>query len=299
MTRLLGSWLATWLLALIAFTMVSACGKAPAPPPREPGPALWRVQRGALDATLLGTIHVLPKDIMWQTRTIREAMDKSDRLVLEAADLQDEAKTLALFEKMGRSAGLPPLEARVPQDDRPALRAVAAGGGTTTQLLSGYESWAAAMLLSSATQQALAISQDNGVEPALIAAFKAAGKPIGGLETIERQFSAFDTLPDDAQRRLLVQTVREAQDMRGLYDRILKAWRTGDMDAIAKEDQMGEQPDPLVEDAVLVARNRDWVKAIDAMAGKPFIAVGAGHLTGRDNLIALLQAKGFTVTRVQ
>ena len=30
-----------------------------------------------------------------------------------------------------------------------------------------------------------------------------------------------------------------------------------------------------------------------------FIAVGAGHLTGKDNLVDLLKAKGYKVTRVQ
>jgi uncharacterized protein YbaP (TraB family) len=131
----------------------------------------------------------------------------------------------------------------------------------------------------------------------LIAAFK--GRPIGGLETVERQFGAFDGLPEAAQRKLLIQTIHEAKDMKALYNRILTAWAKGDMEAIAKEDQNGEQPDPVVEDAILTARNRDWVGAVDKLKGRPFIAVGAGHLTGKDNLVDLLKAKGYKVTRVQ
>lgn len=290
----------TRLLALFALTLVAACGQDSKPVAKvEGGPALWQVQRGAFNGWLFGTIHVLPKGLAWETPAIRDAMGASDRLVLEAADLQDEQKTLALFEKMGRSPNLPPLEKRVPDDEKTALGKALADGGTNSQLLSGYESWAAAMLLSAASQQDLGVSQSDGVEPVLIAAYKKAGKPIGGLETVERQFAAFDTLPESAQSALLVQTIHEAKGMKALYDRILTAWGKGDMEAIAKEDQNGEQPDPVVEEAVLVARNRDWAKAIEPMQGKPFIAVGAGHLTGRENLIQLLKAKGFTVTRVQ
>lgn len=287
------------LLALCVLTLVAACGRDAPPPSVQGGPALWQVQRGDLKGWLFGTIHVLPKGIAWETPAIRNAMAAADRLVLEAADLQDEQKTLALFESMGRSPDLPPLEQRVPAAEKAALEKAVSDGGTSTQLLSAYESWAAAMLLSAASQQALKVSQDDGVEPALIATFKDARKPIGGLETVERQFGAFDTLPQAAQARLLVQTAHETKDMKALYDRILTAWLKGDMDAIAKEDEHGEQPDPVVEEAILTARNRDWAKAIEPMQGAPFIAVGAGHLTGRDNLIELLKARGFTVTRVQ
>lgn len=290
-------------LALFALVLIAACGSETSTPGPEQGPAIWRIQRDQMgdqmDGWLFGTIHVLPKGVGWQTRALDDAMKKADRLVLEAADLQNPQKTLALFERMGRSPGLPPLEARVPPADREALARIVADGGASTQALTGYESWAAAMLLSAATQQALNVSQDHGVEPALIAAFRGAGKPIGGLETVERQFSAFDTLPEAVQRRLLAQTVREAKDMRALYQYILKAWLGGDMAAIAKADQIGETPDPMVEEAVLIARNRDWAKAIEPMTGRPFIAVGVGHLTGRDNLIELLKARGFAVTRVQ
>lgn len=286
-------------LALAALALTAACSRAPDQPPPQGGPALWQVQRGEMRGWLLGTIHVLPRGVDWDTPAIRSAMAGADRLVLEAADLQDEQKTLAIFEKMGRSPGLPPLEQRVPAAEKAALDKAIRDGGTSSQLLSGYESWAAAMLLSAASQQGLGVSQDDGVEPVLIATFKKAGKPIEGLETVERQFAAFDTLPETAQSRLLVQTVHEAKGMKALYDRILKAWLKGDMDAIAREDQVGEQPDPVVEEAILVARNRDWVKAIEPMKGKPFIAVGAGHLTGRENLVDLLKAQGFTITRVQ
>jgi uncharacterized protein YbaP (TraB family) len=288
----------TFLLTLLALALLTACGGEPAAAP-ERGPALWRIQRGDFSGYLFGTIHVLPDGVTWQTAAMREAMAGSDRLVLEAATLGDQTGTLAIFEKLGRSPGLPPIDERVPEQDRAALNGILAGAGTSPQALSGYESWAATMLLSAATQQALKVSEEHGVEPALTAVFKKAGKPLEGLETVDQQFAVFDTLPEDAQRRMLAQTVREAKDMRGLYDRILKAWLKGDVEAIAREDEGSEPPDPLVEAAVLTGRNRAWAAKIQAMRGHPFIAVGAGHLTGDDNLVGLLEQRGFAVTRVQ
>ncbi|WP_022684001.1 TraB/GumN family protein [Sphingobium bisphenolivorans] len=286
-------------LALLALAALSACGDRPPAPPPDGGPALWRVRGEGLDGWLFGTIHVLPHGVEWQTGAIRDAMNQADRLELESAEIQDEGRTRALFEKMGRSAGLPPLQARVPVGDQYALERIAHEAGTSTEALSGYESWAAAMLLSAASQQALDVSRDDGVEPALIAAFRKAGKPVSGVETVARQFGAFDTLPEAAQRRLLTQTVHEAREMRALYGRVLAAWLKGDVEAIAREDQRGEQPDRDVEEAVLNARNRDWAAEIARAKGRPLIAVGTGHLTGRGNLIDLLTARGLKVTRIQ
>lgn len=294
MIRVLACW-----LGLAALCLLSACGENPPAPPPGGGPALWRVEGKGIDGWLFGTIHVLPAGVEWQTQRIRDAIGQADRLVLELAEIRDRARTLAQFEKMGRSQGLPLLENRVPEQDRATLETIVKDGGTSTQTLSAYENWAAAMLLSAAAQQSLHVSQDHGVEPVLIAAFEGAGKPISGLETVERQFRAFDTLPADAQQRLLVDTVREAKEMRPLFDRILHAWIMGDVPALAKVDRLNEEPDPVVEQAVLVDRNRNWVKSVATLKGRPFIAVGAGHLAGKDNLVDLLRTDGYRVTRVQ
>lgn len=285
-------------LGLCALLLIAACGREPGSSAVEGGPALWRVQGHGLDGWLFGTIHVLPRGVDWRRGEIARAIQASDRLVIESAEIQDPQRTRAVFETMGRSPNLPPLESRVPAAERAELKRIADDGGADLRGLSSYESWAAAMLLSAAAQQSLRLSADHGVEPVLITAFRDARKPIGGLETVARQFGAFDTLPEVSQRRLLAQTVAEADGMKALYERILHAWLKGDLDAIAREDR-GEEPDAAVEQAVMVARNRDWTAAIARLKGRPFIAVGTGHLTGRDNLIGLLTARGYKVTRVQ
>ncbi|MBK9030282.1 MAG: TraB/GumN family protein [Myxococcales bacterium] len=53
-------------------------------------------------------------------------------------------------------------------------------------------------------------------------------------------------------------------------------------------------------EATLGRRNRSWVAPLTEMAaaGDGFVAVGAGHLVGPDNLPDLLTAAGFEVHRV-
>lgn len=284
-------------LSLFALLLVTACGDAPSEG-EQGGPALWRVQKGDLDGWLFGTVHVLPDGVAWRTPRIDAAIDKADRLVLEVGNLDDQAAVMATFERLGRSPALPPIAERVAPDARDALDQLATKGTAQPDVLRPYESWAAAMLLSAAIQRTLDVSETNGVEPTLTARFRAAGKSIEGLETVEAQFRAFDTLPEATQRRMLGEVIVDSDEMGPMFDGIVKAWMKGDIDAIARADIGRRKPDPTVEAAVLVTRNKAWAEKIAAMHGRPFIAVGTAHLAGADNLIALLEARGFTVTRL-
>jgi uncharacterized protein YbaP (TraB family) len=283
----------------LALLLLSACSADKAPRGDAGGPALWRVQKGDVDAYVFGTIHVLPAGVAWETARMRDAMTRADRLVLEAAGLDDAAGSQALFQQMGQSPDLPPIIQRVPPAQRGALEALIAKGGMSEPMLSTYESWAAAMLVSTVMQSELALSGAEGVEPTLTKEFRVAGKPIEGLETIADQFGLFDHLPESTQRAFLSETVGQAGDMRAQFDRMMAAWMRGDTQAIARDFVAELASEPALVGPLLTDRNRRWANAVAGMRGRPFIAVGAAHLAGPDNLISLLQAKGFMATRVQ
>lgn len=283
----------------LALLLLAACGSdRPLREERE-GPALWKAQRGDTTAYIFGTIHVLPKGLAWETQTLRDAMAGSDRLVLEAAGLDDEAGSQEIFARLGQSPGLPAITDRVPPDKRPALEALIQRGGMSAQMLSSYESWAAAMLVSTVSQQDLKLSGDQGVEAVLTADFREADKPVGGLETIEEQLGIFDRMPERTQRKFLAETIGQSQDVAAQFSRMKSAWLSGDMDAIARDFVAEIAPEPELIGPLLTDRNRAWAAKVAAMRGRPFIAVGAAHLAGPDNLIALLEREGFKVSRVQ
>lgn len=289
------------LLAAFGFALLllAACSGDRPERPAGQGPALWKVEKDGTTAFVFGTIHVLPKDLPWETAAMRAAVAGSDRLVLEAEGVDDVVRTQAVFNRLGRSAGLPPIADRVAAARRPALQALIARGDLSEAALSSYESWAAAMLLSTVTQGDLKLSGEEGVEPALTAEFREAGKPVEGLETVERQFALFDRLPEETQRKFLNETVGQSKDARAQFDRMLAAWLKGDMGAIARDFMAEVASEPELAGPLLTDRNREWADKVARMRGRPFIAVGAGHLAGPGNLIALLEKKGFKVERVQ
>ena len=59
---------------------------------------------------------------------------------------------------------------------------------------------------------------------------------------------------------------------------------------------------PALRDALMVQRNRNWTGWIERRMDEPgvtLVAVGAGHLAGKDSVLAMLSQQGYRVRRVQ
>ena len=60
--------------------------------------------------------------------------------------------------------------------------------------------------------------------------FKAAGKTVTGLETVEQQLGYFDTLSEEAQQALLLSVVEDSAETRAQFKAMLDAWASGDLE---------------------------------------------------------------------
>jgi uncharacterized protein len=292
--------------ALLWLSLASATSGSNAPPapiaPPEMKPALWKLADADTTIYLFGTIHVLPKDLAWRTAVFDRALARSSTLVLEIAELDDAAKTTAQFTWLGTSPGLPPVTDRVPADRRAPLKLMIDKAGMSAEALRQYESWAVALALASSAVRDLKLSPEHGVERQLTRDFRSAKKPILGLETSAEQFGFFDVLPESAQRVFLVSLIDEQADVQASFDEMIAAWSAGDEQKIAVtfDDELALSPE-LVE-TLLRQRNRNWTAWLAKRLETPgtvMVAVGAGHLAGKDSVQSMLAARGLKVTRVQ
>lgn len=210
-------------------------------------------------------------------------------------NLADEAQVGATFARLAISSGQPPLSRRIDPAQRGDLSALLKKAGYHDSDFAGMDTWAAALTLANSNTN----KQDarNGVDRAIIE--RAEGRPVLELEGAQRQLSLFDSLPETEQRDLLSAVAKEAAEP----DRdISGSWRKGDMAAIERETRTGLLADPELREVLFTGRNKDWTGRIaDAIRSgrKPFVAVGAAHMAGPDGLPAMLQAKGFRITRIE
>ena len=272
-------------------------------PPAEAHPALWKVSDADTTIYLFGTIHILPAGYAWETGPVRAAIAQADALMVETLLGPDPAAMSALLMRMGTPASpLPPLLERVPADKRAALAAMIARSGVPAAMLDRLETWTAGLLLVNVSLADMKLVAGEGVEPQIEARFKARALPVAGLETPAQQLGFFDTLPEDAQREFLAAMVEDPAQAQVEYDAMLAAWSRGDAKAIAETFDEDLKDSPVLRQALLVRRNANWAKWVEARLAKPgtvLVAVGAGHLAGPDSVQAMLAKDGVKVERVR
>ena len=78
---------------------------------------------------------------------------------------------------------------------------------------------------------------------------------------------------------------------------MLTAYKEQRLDKIEKIINDPEFGSTENQDVLLDNRNKNWIGQLNLIMKKEpvFIAVGAGHLVGKNGLIALLKAAGYTV----
>ena len=288
--------------AALGLSLLIGSAPAIARAPEPAKPALWAVTDADTTIYLFGTIHLLPENVQWRTPRIDQAIASSQQLVVETiVDDKDPTKIMSAMANLAlNTPNLPPLAARVPPGRRGALAEAVKNTGFPPQALDRMETWAAAFILLSNKFRELGLS--GGVEGVLRNDFSAKGKNVGELESNLEQLSFFDQLPEDAQRALLEGAIEENKSMTEDFSGMLKAWSRGDVQGIARTFDRDLSVSPALQQSLIRQRNANWSKWIERRMTEPgavMVAVGAGHLAGKDSVLEMLKKGGYKIRRLQ
>lgn len=290
-----------------AATTVVKAPPAPAPANATPAaatvdadPALWVVKDADTTIYLFGTIHVLKPGLSWFDEAVKTAFDNSDELRLEMV-LPPAGEAQAAAMKLGTTTSGPTLPEQLPPALRPRYFNTLANYGLPATALDRFRPWFAANNLTILPLMKLGFALDSGAEQVLTRAAKDAGKPVTGFETLNEQLGYFAGLSESAQVVYLKGVIDEIDTVGTTVDSMVASWSKGDPDGLAKllNDDLNDNPE--LAKTLLADRNArwaDWIAARMAKPGTVFIAVGAGHLAGKDSVQAKLAAKGIKATRI-
>ncbi len=257
---------------------------------------MWEIDGESNRVYLLGSVHLLRKQDHPIPTAIVTAYEDADTLIMELdMDDLDPVATQALINDLGMIKGGGTLSELMGTALYAEAAQIADEIGIPLNMLSGTEPWLAAINVEQLILMRIGFDPQFGVESFLM---KKAGndhKEILGLESIEEQLGSLDNMSLDAQRSLLMQTLTESTNMAAMMDELVTAWRYGDLKYL-EENMLAEMQNyPELYEALVVARNRNWTKQIEALLADDqdyLIIVGALHLIGEDGVPTMLRALG-------
>jgi len=280
-----------------AFAQDTALTSAP-----DGQPALWVLRDADSTIYLFGTVHILRPETAWHSDVVDQAFAGADRILFEISNPDDQAAALPLVQRYGIDLETP-LSSRLTAEENAKLNTAAGDMGMTGAMLEPMRPWLAALTLSMAPLAKAGYDPQSGVELVLRARALEAGKPIDGLETIEEQLQILAGMSEEGQLAFLRSVLEDYENASVELDRLVAAWAAGDVEALEAigVTPLREESEPFYQ-TLLVRRNANWAGQIDTMMdgeGVVFIAVGAAHLAGDDSVQAQLEARGYTVERIQ
>lgn len=125
--------------------------------------------------------------------------------------------------------------------------------------------------------------------------------PIVGLETVASQLAVIDSNPLKKQADDLYKMAQDPQKSIDELKKLMAAYKTRDTEKLFTAANSNLTKDKEFVTRLLDDRNKAWIPKLEtAFKEKPtFVAVGAGHLGGKNGVIKLLRKKGYRVTPVK
>lgn len=256
---------------------------------------LWEISGNGLGKPcyLFGTIHILCTADIHFSNSLKQAMASSGAVYLEL-DLDDPAVFLGALSLISMKDGKKLKDLYTPE----AYKRIADYfKDSLKKPIALFQTMKPAFLAALLYPAMMPCTNTGSVDEAIMNLAVENNKPINGLETMAIQALVFDSIPYDQQAGQLLEAIDSIARSRIHFSRLLAAYKNQQLHEFEK---MLKDPVFGIEDSgdeLLDKRNKNWVMQLkEIMKKEPvFIAVGAGHLVGKNGLIALLRAEGYTV----
>jgi uncharacterized protein YbaP (TraB family) len=258
--------------------------------------SVWSIKGAHNTVYLAGSVHALPKEHAEFSPQLERAYAASKVIVMEV-DL-DDLNPLEAVQFVTSNGTLPAgqdLESVMGTERYAGVAKLAASLDLPEPVIARLEPWAAAMVLTQFALVKSGFDPQLGIDMQVTERAKVDGKRIDGLETVIDQLSIFDSRTLDEQSLFLVDSTNDVPKLHEDLDRLVTAWRSGDLRGLEREFLKERAQAPALYDELLGKRNRKWLPKIEALLDGDqdyLVLVGTLHFVGADGLLELLTRDG-------
>jgi len=256
---------------------------------------LWKIEgKGIQTSYLYGTIHLIPQADFFIADATATAFAAADQIVMELK-MDDPNMQMQIMQNAAMTDGttLDKLLSEENYKRVDELLKSALGVGVAP-----FNTWQP-LLTSSLFMTKFIEGTPASYEGSFTTMAKEANKEILGLETVLDQVGAMGEVPYQKQADLLVETISDMDGMKGMFSDMVSLYKKQDITALhvmITEQTGGEE----IAEFLLDKRNKNWVTKIGELAKEKssFIAVGSGHLGGKNGVVQLLKDAGYQLTPI-
>lgn len=289
-------------VAVLAAFLLAALGLVLAAAPAEARNFLWRItSKNGGEAYLFGSIHLAHAGIYPLRAPIIEAFERSGSLAVEIdLDGLPPGVLNSYLLAHGFSKDPRPLPERL----SPATREALDRSGFYRPEMASFQPWLAALNIQLTVMREHGFEPEYGLDKYFIGQAKARGAPVMDLETLDDQLRPLAEMSETESDLFLRNAVLEMDALPETLRTFLDTWNSGDPSGFGeifyREYDRYPELKPLL-DKIIIRRNHRLAAGINRLLDRRppvFIVVGAGHLVGEQGLLALLAARGHSVTQM-
>lgn len=255
---------------------------------------LWKVTKDDQEAYLYGTIHISCNAEL--SSAIENALIESDELILEI-DMSDPSLQMRMMQKMMLPEGKDASDFLTDKE----FASLEEYMNENVKMIPDFamvSNMKPIFLSSLITQSLLSCKNQTGYDQLLLQKAQHQNMPVSGLETIDEQMSALDSVPhQEIYDEIIASIEDDQQDDVKMLDKMMEYYNNANLKGLKK---LFDESDSFLNDFTDIAldkRNKNWIPVIkEKMEGKKvFIAFGAAHLIGENGVVELLREEGYEI----
>ena len=257
---------------------------------------LWEISGKRLEkpSYLFGTYHFADKGFIDTMNVVNEKLSLADAIVGELIIDKDVAAKLMPYMMLKDNSldkFLTPKEYKLVDDYLKKL------GKYELKMFNSFNPMAVQTLIIQLTAPKTFTETNPAIDQYFQDYGRANNKKVIGLETAEEQAQILFASSLERQKEVLIKYVKNEKKNQAESQKLYNDYITQNLTATEKTFSKLEDFTPEEVDRLLKNRNIKWIEKLPALMQKQslFIAVGAGHLVGKDGLIKGLQAQGYVV----
>jgi uncharacterized protein len=252
-------------------------------------------KNGQHTSYVFGTIHLMPKDKFNIDSTLASAFNSSSMIAMEVDLNMDLAQKIEVAKETILPEGKTLRDICTKDQYQMIYTYAVDSNGMSKKKFKRYSRLKPFFFSSVMLQESLENTKSYELEFGEMA--KKGSKKTMGLESIQVQMQTINTVSLEDQVHMLIDGMKETQS----YDAMLSNYLSESIDALYTEIVSESEGFPNFVENFLNKRNRQWIPVITDQIEREntFIAVGAGHLSGPNGVLQLLNAQGYSLTPIQ